>query len=128
MPVDNEVVNLRKKGNKMTNLTQKKFLGTAVRVLALALFLVVVRASTGLNTVTAIDDQVPFTGTATGVVTSIIKLPGGMTQINLNTKGNATHLGDFTGASTRIEDNQGNAVSAGAFIAANGQGRSEERR
>ena len=88
----------------------------------LALSLVVFGVSTAPNRVTAMDDQVPFTGTATAVITSVTKLPGGLTQINLDITGNATHMGDLTGSSTRIEDNQGNSASSGAFIAANGKG------
>jgi len=65
-----------------------------------------VLAQTKVATKTA-DDQVAFTATGTAVVTSVTKLPGGLTQVNFNTSGKATHLGDFTGPLTRIQDHQG---------------------
>src|SRR5262245_31968205 len=58
----------------MTSLTQK--------FSTLALFLVVFGASTALAQ--SNDEQVPFTLTGTGVVTSVTHLPGGLTQINFN--------------------------------------------
>ena len=128
----------------MTNLTQKfskLFVGAAIRVVTLALFLVVFGASAALaqtrayvastgsntvsvintatNTVTAPDDQVPFTATGTAVLTRVTKLPGGLTQLDFSLSGNATHLGNFTGPGTRIQNNQGNFNSSGAFIGAN---------
>jgi DNA-binding beta-propeller fold protein YncE len=128
----------------MTNLTQKcskLFFGAAIRVVTLALFLVVFGASAALaqtrayvansgsntvsvintatNTVTAPDDQVPFTATGTAVLTGKKKLPGGLTQLDFNLSGNATHLGSFTGPGTRIQDNHGNFNSSGALIGAN---------
>ena len=128
----------------MTSITQnfsKLFFGAAIRVLTLALFLVVFGASAALaqtrgyvansfdttvsvintatNTVTAPDDQVPFTATGTAVLTRVTKLPGGLTQLDFSLSGNATHLGNFTGPGTRIQNNQGNFNSSGAFIGAN---------
>ena len=129
----------------MTNLTQKLsklFFGAAIRVVTLALFLVILGASTVLGsfayvanagddavsvinaatkTVTAADEQVPFTITATAVITGVTKLPGGLTQVNFTTSGKATHLGDFTGPLTRIQDNQGNFGSTAVIIGANGK-------
>ncbi|HEX7318339.1 MAG TPA: hypothetical protein VF297_30820 [Pyrinomonadaceae bacterium] len=106
----------------MTNQTQKfsqSVLGAAVRVVTLALFLVVfgasaARAQTG-------DEQVPFTATATAVITGVTKLPGGLTQVNFNTSGTATHLGNISGPLTRIQDNQGNFGSTAVIVGANGK-------
>jgi len=108
----------------MTLLTQKfsKLVSTeAIRVVTLVLFLVVFGASAA-NTVTATaDDQVPFTITGTAVVTSVTHLPGGLTQLDLSLLGKATHLGDFTGPATRIEDHQGNFGSTSVLVGANGK-------
>src|SRR5215510_13358404 len=82
-----------------------------------ALFLIVFGTSAALvqtkgsNTVTAPDDQVPFTAIGTAVITSVTKLPGGLTQLDGTVTGKATHLGDFTGPATRIQNNQGNFSS-----------------
>lgn len=105
----------------MTNLTQKysqRFFGAAIRVVTLALFLVVFGASAALAQTG--DDQVPFTATGTAVVTSVTHLPGGLTQINFSTSGNATHLGNFTGPLTRIQDSHGNFGSTAVIVGANG--------
>src|SRR6185295_271327 len=131
----------------MKNLTQKssqQFFGAGVRVVTLALFLMVFTAGPTLgpfadvanandntvsvikratNTVTAPDDQVPFTATATAVITGVTHLPGGLTQVNFNTSGSATHLGNFTGPLTRIQDHQGNFGSTAVIVAANGNDR-----
>ena len=128
----------------MKNLTQKsskQFFGPAMRVVTLVLFLVVFGASamrghfayvakaddnslsvmnTAINTVTAADEQVPFTATATAVLTSVMHLPGGLTQVNFNTSGTANHLGNFSGPLTRIQDHQGNFGSTAVIVAANG--------
>lgn len=99
----------------MTNFTQKMFSSIAIRVITLALLVVV-----GANaTVTAADDQVPWTATGTALLTGVTKLPGGLTQLDGFTSGNATHLGDFTGPVTRIQNNQGNFSSTFVFIGAN---------
>jgi hypothetical protein len=127
----------------MTSLTQKfskQFVGAAIQVVTLALFLVVFGAgatlevkayvansfdatvsvrNTATNTVAAPDDQVPFTATGTAVLTGVKKLPGGLTQLDFSLSGNATHLGSFTGPGTRIQNNQGNFTSSGALIGAN---------
>ena len=126
----------------MTNLTQKMFFGAAIRVVTLALVLIVVAGAalaqtrgyvanqndntvfltnTATNTVTATDDQVPFNITGTAVVTGVTHLPGGLTQVDLSLLGKATHLGDFTGPATRIEDHQGNFSSTSVLIGANGK-------
>ena len=101
-----------------------------IRVVTLALFLVV-GASAGLaqtrgnnaatNTVIAAEEQVSFTATGTAVITGVTKLPGGLTQVNFNTSGKATHLGDFTGPLTRIQDNQGTFGSTAVIVGANGK-------
>ena len=93
----------------MTSLTQK--------LSTLALFLVVFGVSTALAQ--SNDDQVPFTITGSGVVTSVTKLPGGLLQVNFNGSGNATHLGDYTGSATRIQDNHGNFGTTAVIVSAN---------
>ena len=104
----------------MMNLTQKsskQFLGAAMQVVTLALFLVVF----GTSAAFAQNEQVPFTATATAVITGVTKLPGGITQVNFNTSGSATHLGNFTGPLTRLQDNQGNFGSTAVIVGANGK-------
>lgn len=93
------------------------------KLVTLALFLIVFGAVavTGTATNGVRDDQVPWTATGTATVTSVTKLPGGLTQVNFNTKGNATHLGDFTGPLTRLQDNQGNFGSTAVIVGANGK-------
>jgi len=106
----------------MTNLTQrssKQFFGAAMRVVTLALFLVVFGASAAFAQTA--DGQVPFTATATAVITGVTKLPGGITQVNFNTSGSATHLGNFTGPLTRLQDNQGTFGSTAVIVGANGK-------
>src|SRR6185503_3999330 len=108
----------------MTLLTQKfsKLVSTgAIRVVTLALFLVLFGASAALGSfayVANVDDQVPFTITGTAVVTGVTHLPGGLTQLDLSLLGKATHLGDFTGPATRIEDHQGNFGSTSVLVGA----------
>jgi hypothetical protein len=94
----------------MISLTQKFSI--------LAVFFVVLGASTARAQ--SNDDQVPFTvnGT-TAVLTSVIKLPGGLTQLNFDGFGNATHLGDVTAVVTRIEDNHGNFATTAVIVSAN---------
>ena len=111
----------------MTLLTQKLsklVFAEAFRVVTL--FLVVFGVSvtvinTATNTVTAADEQVSFTATGTAVITGVTHLPGGLTQVNFNTSGKATHLGDFTGPLTRIQDNQGTFGSTAVIVGANGK-------
>jgi len=106
----------------MTNLTQrssKQFRGAAMRVVTLTLFLAVFGASAALAQTG--DEQVPFTATATAVITGVTHLPGGITQVNFNTSGSATHLGNFTGPLTRLQDNQGNFGSTAVIVGANGK-------
>ena len=106
----------------MMNLTQKsskQFPRAAMRVVTLALFLAVFGASSA-HAQTG-DDQVPFTATATAVITGVTKLPGGITQVNFNTSGSANHLGNFTGPLTRLQDNQGNFGSTAVIVGANGK-------
>ena len=114
----------------MTLLTQKlskPVFAVAIRVVTLALFLVVFQAgaalaqNTATKTVVATDEQVPFTATATAVITGVTQLPGGLTQVNFNTSGKANHLGDFTGPLTRIQDHQGNFGSTAVIVGANGK-------
>lgn len=77
--------------------------------------------SSATKTVTASDEQVSFTATGSAVVTSVTKLPGGLTQVNFTTSGKATHLGDFTGPLTRIQDHQGTFGSTAVIVGANGK-------
>lgn len=106
----------------MTNLTQnfsKQFCGAAIRVVTLTLFLVVFGAGAALAQTG--NEQVSFTATATAVITGVTKLPGGLTQVNFNTSGSATHLGNFTGPLTRIQDHQGTFGSTAVIVGANGK-------
>lgn len=115
----------------MTLLTQKLsklFFAKAICVVTLALFVVAFGAGATLahskksNTVTATgQQQVSFTATATAVITGVTKLPSGLTQVNFNTSGSATHLGNFTGPLTRLQDNQGNFGSTAVIVGANGK-------
>lgn len=107
--------------SRFTHKFPPPFFSAANRVVRVALFLAVFGASTAINTVTATDDQVSFTATATAVITGVTKLPGGLTQVNFNTSGKATHLGDFTGPLTRIQDNHGNFGSTAVIVGANGK-------
>jgi hypothetical protein len=74
----------------------------------------------GLVAPAAAADQVPFTATGTAVITGVTHLPGGLTQVNFSTSGSATHLGDFTGPLTRIQDHQGTFGSTAVIVSANG--------
>jgi hypothetical protein len=73
----------------------------------------------GLAAPAAAANQVPFTATGTAVITGVTHLPGGLTQLDGNTSGNATHLGEFTGPMTRLQDHQGNFATTAVFIGAN---------
>jgi hypothetical protein len=81
---------------------------------------VVVLTLCGLAAPAAADDQVSFTATGTAVITSVTHLPGGLTQLSGTVSGNATHLGSFTGPSTRIQDHQGNFATTTVIVGANG--------
>lgn len=93
----------------LTNTTSRR-IGISLVVLALALCGLAAHAA---------DEQVPFTATATAVITGVTKLPGGLTQVNFNTSGSANHLGNFTGPLTRIQDHQGNFGSTAVIVGAN---------
>lgn len=101
----------------LTDEPSKLFFAKAIRVVTIALFVVVFASSATL----AQNQQVPFSATASGTVTGLTKLPGGLTQISFSGSGSATHLGDFTGALTRLQDNQGNFGSTAAIVGANGK-------
>lgn len=62
-----------------------------------SLLVVIIFTLAGLAAPATADEQVSFTATGTAVLTGITHLPGGLTQVNFNTSGKATHLGDFTG-------------------------------
>jgi hypothetical protein len=114
----------------MMLLTRKlsRLLGVgAICVVTLALVVVVLGAGATLaqtrgpkTAIAAAGQQVSFTATATAVITGVTKLPGGITQIGFNTSGSATHLGNFTGPLTRLQDNQGNFGSTAVIVGANG--------
>jgi hypothetical protein len=80
---------------------------------------VVVLTLCGLAAPATADDQVPFTASGTAVITSVTHLPGGLTQIDGSVSGTATHLGNFTGPATRIQDQQGNFATTTVFVGAN---------
>jgi hypothetical protein len=104
----------------MTLLTQKisKLLRVgAICAVTLALYVFVF----GAGATSAQTNQVPFTATGTATITSVTKLPGGLTEINFDTSGSATHLGNFTGPLTRLQDNQGNFGSTAVIVGANGR-------
>ena len=112
----------------MKNLTQKfskQFPGASTVRVMRALFLVLLGVSAALGSfayaANATDEQVAFTATATAVITGVTKLPGGITQVNFNTSGSATHLGNFTGPLTRLQDNQGTFGSTAVIVGANGK-------
>ena len=104
------------------------FAGT-IRAVALALVVVVFGAGatpaqtkeTKRSSTQATVQQVSFTATATATITGVTKLPGGQTQINFDTSGSATHLGNFTGPLVRLQDNQGNFGSTAVIVGANGK-------
>jgi len=81
---------------------------------------VVLLTLAGLAAPAAAADQVSFTATTTGTVTGVTHLPGGLTQVDFSNSGTATHLGNFTGTVTRIEDHQGNFASVVVLLGANG--------
>src|SRR5689334_16892436 len=99
----------------MTNLT---------RAVTIVLFLVVFGTGAAFaqnkkaKNVATNDEQVSFTATGTGVITGVTHLPGGLTQLNVNTSGSATHLGNFTGPLTRIQDKE-NFGSTAVIVGAN---------
>jgi hypothetical protein len=76
----------------------------------------------GLTAPAAAGDQVSFTATGTAVITSVTHLPGGLTQLSGTVSGTATHLGNVTGPSTRIQDHQGNFATTTVLVSANGTG------
>ena len=99
---------------RLWNTTSRR-IGSSLVVAALTLC--------GLAAPAAAADQVPFTATGTAVVTGVTHLPGGLTQINFSTSGTATHLGNFTGPFTRIQDHQGNFGTTAVIVGANGTDR-----
>jgi hypothetical protein len=95
-------------------LSRRSFLRTtAVASLGLTL--------AGLAAPAAAADQVPFTASTTIVVTSVTRLPGGLTQYEANFSGAATYLGNVTGTGTRLQDKQGNFSTTGCLVGANGK-------
>ena len=68
----------------------------------------------------AAANQVPFTATGTAVITKVTHLPGGLTQVDFSVSGTATHLGNVTGPTTRIQDHQGNFSTTTVIVGANG--------
>lgn len=92
--------------------TTARQIGSRLVVVGLTLF--------GLAAPAAAADEVPFTATGTGVITSVTHLPGGLTQVDFSTSGTATHLGDFTGPLVRIQNHQGNFATTVVLVGANG--------
>src|SRR5215467_5076770 len=96
------------------------------RAITLALVLVIFGTGAAFaqnkkaKNVSTTDEQVSFTATGTGVITGVTHLPGGLTQLNVNTSGSATHLGNFTGPLTRIQDKE-NFGSTAVIVGANGK-------
>ena len=101
--------------------------GPVLRKVTLVLFIVILGVSATIaqfkktNSVTTPNEQVSFTATGTAVVTSVTKLPSGLTQANFNTSGQATYMGNFTGPLTRIQDHQGTFGSTAVILGANGK-------
>ena len=95
----------------------KLSLAGAICAITLALAVVVFGPSATL----AQTNQVSFTATGTGAITSVTHLPGGITQLNANLSGSATHLGDFTGPATRLQDSKGNFGTTAVIVGANGK-------
>ena len=93
--------------------TTSRWIGSSLLVIVITLCGLAVHAS--------VDEQVAFTATATAVITGVTHLPGGITQVNFNTSGSATHLGNFTGPLTRLQDNQGTFGSTAVIVGANGK-------
>ena len=93
--------------------TTSRWIGSSLLVIVITMCGLAVRAS--------VDEQVAFTATATAVITGVTHLPGGITQVNFNTSGSATHLGNFTGPLTRLQDNQGTFGSTAVIVGANGK-------
>jgi len=109
----------------MTLLTQKfsKLVSAgAIRLVTLVLFLAALGSFAYVANAggAAPDEQVSFTATGTAVLTALTKLPGGLTQLDFSVSGKATHLGDFTGQGTRIQDKR-NFVTNSVFVGANGK-------
>ena len=96
------------------------FINTTFRWIGSSLLVIVITIS-GLAVHASPDEQVSFTATATAVITGVTHLPGGITQVNFNTSGSATHLGNFTGPLTRLQDNQGTFGSTAVIVGANGK-------
>ena len=88
--------------------------------IALTIFTLSAVLALGLAAPAAAADQVPFTATGTAVITGVTHLPGGLTQLDANVSGTATHLGDTTGPLTRIQNHQGNFSTTTVLIGANG--------
>jgi hypothetical protein len=97
---------------RLWNMTSRR-IGSSLVVVVLTLC--------GLAAPAAAADQVPFTVNGTAVITGVTHLPGGLTQMNASTSGTATHLGDFTGPLTRIQDHQGNFGTTAVIVGANGR-------
>ena len=74
----------------------------------------------GLAAPASAADQVSFEAEFTVRVLSSTKVPGGQTLFQQTVSGKATHLGNFTGTSTRLQDNKGNFIVDVCFVAANG--------
>lgn len=93
--------------------TTSRRIGSSLMIVILTLF--------GLTASANAAGQVPFTATGTAVATGTTKLPGGLTQIDGNLAGTATHLGNITGTVTRIQSKKGNFTTTAVLVGANGK-------
>ncbi|HEX6902131.1 MAG TPA: hypothetical protein VF789_20610 [Thermoanaerobaculia bacterium] len=96
----------------LTWSTASRRIGTGLAVAILTLC--------GLAASASASEEVPFTATGTAVITGVTHLPGGLTQVSFSTSGTATHLGNFTGPLTRLQDHQGTFGSTAVIVGANG--------
>ena len=96
----------------------RRLSSTHYRTIGISLALVVLTLF-GLASPASAGDQVPFSSSTTIVVTSVTRLPGGLTQYEANFSGDATYLGDIRGTGTRLQDKQGNFSTTGCLVGAN---------
>ncbi|HMN26524.1 MAG TPA: hypothetical protein PKE45_00110 [Caldilineaceae bacterium] len=101
-------------------VTMRHVLSPHFRMISLSLALVVLTLF-GLASPASAGDQVPFSSSGTGAVTGVTRLPGGIIQVDESSAGTATYLGDYTGTSTGLVDQQGNFTVTGCLVGANGK-------
>lgn len=96
---------------RLWNTTYRR-IGRGLVVVLLTLF--------GLAAAGAASDQVPWSASGTGGITSVTRLTGGLTRYDISCLSTATYLGEHTVEATRIQDNQGNFTGMECRVAANG--------